>query len=124
MNTRALATLFVIVLFLGALVQIAFPLKARAQSGAHGDGHAQMHDEYKGWKKPDNPNVSCCDNTDCRPTRAYVGDDGLWRAWNGHKWLTVPREVMLPKDLAKDGRSHICEKSEYIFCFSAAEPKS
>ena len=87
-------------------------------------GNARAHEPYSGWRVPNNPAVSCCDNTDCRPTRSYLGDDGLWRAWNGGAWLTVPAEKVLPADLAKDGRSHLCEKGTYIYCFSPAEPKS
>lgn len=112
MTTRAIATLFVIVLAIGAAVQACWPKPARA------------HDPYSQWKAPNNPNVSCCNNEDCRPTRAYLGDDGLWRAWNGKEWLTVPPDRMLPTDYAKDGRSHLCEKMGYIYCFSGAEPKS
>jgi hypothetical protein len=96
---------------------------AFGQSGQHGDGHAQMHGTYKNWTPPNNPKTSCCNDSDCRPTRAYLGDDGLWRAWNGYQWLTVPRERVLPTDLAGDGRNHICEKQEFIYCFSPTVPK-
>ena len=82
---------------------------------------ALAHDPYTNWRKPDNPGVSCCNNTDCRPTRAYMGDDGLWRAWDGAKWLTVPREVVLPTDYANDGRSHLCEQGGYIYCFTPGQ---
>lgn len=111
---RAVASYLLAALAFVAVAQVFLPLKARA------------HDIYGGpeWRVPNNPAVSCCDNTDCRPTRAYVGEDGLWRAWTGAKWLTVPREVMLPTDLAKDGRAHLCEKGDWIFCFSPSEPKS
>ncbi len=115
MNTRAIATLFAAVLAFGAVVQVFLPLKARA------------HDIYSGpeWKVPNNPAVSCCDNRDCRPTRAYMGEDGLWRAWSGARWLTVPAERVLPTDLAKDGRNHLCSSlDDFVFCFSPAQPKS
>lgn len=97
---------------------------ARAQSGQHGDGHAEMHGVYKEWRQPSNPAVSCCNDADCRPTRAYVGEDGLWRAWNGLKWLTIPAAKVLPTDLAGDGRNHLCELDEYVYCFSPAGPRS
>lgn len=84
----------------------------------------RAHDPYSDWRKPDNPGVSCCNNSDCRPTRAYVDDDGNWRAWNGQKWLVVPWAVVLPADYAKDGRSHLCEKGEYIYCFTPGPPRS
>ncbi len=82
---------------------------------------ATAHDIYHHWRKPDNPGVSCCNNNDCRPTRAFMGDDGLWRAWDGYKWLTVPREVVLPTDYGQDGRSHLCEMNGYVFCFSPGQ---
>ncbi len=87
-------------------------------------GRASAHDGYEGWTPPNNPNTSCCNNADCRPTRAYLGDDGLWRAWNGYKWLIVPGRALLPADYAKDGRNHLCEKDEHIYCFTPALPKS
>ena len=82
---------------------------------------ARGHDIYTHWRKPDNPAVSCCDDGDCRPTRAWFGDDGLWRAWNGRDWLTVPREIMLPPDYGGDGRSHLCERDGYIYCFTPGQ---
>ena len=100
---------------------------AWSQSGVHGDGHAQGHDVYRQWSPPNNPGTSCCnaekpDGTgDCRPTRAFVGDDGLWHAWNGIKWLVVPPSRVLPPNFAGDGRSHLCEKLQFIFCFSPGE---
>lgn len=97
---------------------------ARAQSGQHGDGHAEQHDIYKGWHPPGNPNTSCCNNDDCRPTRAYVDETGRWRVWNGHRWLAVPWERVLPTDHAGDGRSHLCERGEFIYCFTPASPRS
>lgn len=78
---------------------------------------ARSHEPYTEWKQP-GTSVSCCDNKDCRPTRAYLGDDGLWRAWDGVRWLTVPREKMLPPDFAGDGRNHLCEMNGIVFCFT------
>jgi len=90
-------------------------------SGQHGDGHAQMHDIYKLWTPPLNPNTSCCDDSDCRPTRAFVDDEGYWRAWNGVLWLQVPQDRVLPPNHAGDGRSHLCEKEQFIYCFAPGE---
>lgn len=93
-------------------------------SGRHGDGHAQMHDIYRHWHPPLNPNTSCCDNSDCRPTRAFVDEEGHWRAWNGKLWLQVPKERVLPDNYAGDGRSHLCEKEQFIYCFTPGQPRS
>jgi hypothetical protein len=94
---------------------------AVSQSGEHGDGHAEMHDIYRHWYPPINPDSSCCDNSDCRPTRAYLDDDGNWRAWNGSNWLVVPQDRLLPTDHAGDGRSHLCEKQGFVFCFTPGQ---
>jgi hypothetical protein len=94
------------------------------QMGRHGVGHVEMHDVYKAWHPPGNPTTSCCNNADCRPTRAYVDEDGAWRAWNGLLWLVVPPERVLPTDFAGDGRSHLCENAGHVYCFTPAPPRS
>lgn len=109
-------------LWLAAFIMIV-PWHATAQSGQHGDGHAEMHRQYKYWKAPNNADLPCCDNTDCRPTRAFMHDDGLWRAWNGSRWLAVPTDRLLPADLAGDGRSHLCEVETNIYCFTPGQPR-
>jgi len=96
---------------------------ASSQSGNHGDGHAEHHDVYRAWVRP-GTGMSCCNNEDCRPTRAYMEEDGLWRAWDGERWLIIPPHALLPADSAKDGRSHLCSSSVgTVFCFSPAQPK-
>lgn len=107
---------------------------ARAQSGdqgigRHGDGHAEGHDWYRGLKQP-GTGYSCCNGDqdgvegDCRPTRAFLGDDGIWRALVDGKWVSVPPRVVL-EQRAPDGRSHICaSRSGLIYCFLAGVPKS
>jgi hypothetical protein len=102
----------------------AFGQDSADHIGRHGVGHTQMHDVYKGWHPPGNPKTSCCNNADCRPTRAYVDENGTWRAWNGLFWLVIPPERILPTDLAGDGRSHLCENAGYIYCFTPGPPRS
>jgi hypothetical protein len=109
---------------LGVVALLALAASAFAQSGEHGDGHAGMHDIYKNWHTPMNSRVSCCNNADCRPTRAYVDEDGNWHAWNGSNWLLVPDERLLPTDYAGDGRSHLCEQGGFIYCFTPGEVRS
>lgn len=82
-----------------------------------------MHHVYQDWLQPGSK-VSCCDNRDCRPTRAYLGEDGRWRAWDGQGWIIVPPAKLLPSDLAKDGRNHLCASpSGEVYCFSPTSPK-
>lgn len=84
---------------------------------------AAAHDPYMDWRQPDNPGASCCHGEDCRPTRAYIGEDGRWRAWDGLGWIIVPASKLLPTDLARDGRSHLCERAGRVLCFSPTGPK-
>ena len=125
---RPVAGLFLFVLIAtsatGAFGQDSADHDSGDHIGQHGVGHGEMHDVYKAWHPPDNPKTSCCNNADCRPTRAFVDDDGTWRAWNGRLWLMVPSGRLLPTDLAGDGRSHLCEKAGYIYCFTPAPPRS
>lgn len=85
---------------------------------------ARGHEPYTDWRMPSNPAVSCCNNADCRPTRAYVDEDGIWHAWTGTKWLWVPPEKVLPTDYAGDGRSHLCEQAGWVYCFTPGPPRS
>jgi len=117
-----------------ALIGVAASSGAFSQDGHHGNGHAQNHDWYQQLKQP-GTGYSCCNGTmtspqgttiegDCRPTRAYMGDDGVWRALIDGKWVTVPPRVVL-QQLAPDGRSHICaSRSGLIFCFLGGSPRS
>ena len=87
-------------------------------------GRAAAHDPYTDWKQPGS-GASCCNGQDCRPVRAYVGEDGLWRAWDGVRWLKVPADKLLPVDFAKDGRSHLCSTADgHVYCFSPGVPRS
>ncbi|MFZ5783994.1 MAG: hypothetical protein ACOY4R_27665 [Pseudomonadota bacterium] len=103
--------------------------QALAQSGSRGDGHAEHHDQYRHWMRPDGKG-SCCNaqtpddpNGDCRPTVGYVGDDGRWRARVAPgRFLPVPPDRLLSRQ--SDGRCHICERGGYVFCFAPCDPKS
>jgi hypothetical protein len=93
-----------------------------AQTGNHGNGHAQHHDEYREWKQPGS-GLSCCNDQDCRPTRAYLSEDG-WRAWDGTRWLPVPWSAVLDVR-ARDGRTHLCATpGGHVYCLVPADPKS
>lgn len=106
---------------------------ARAQEGHagrgwRGIGHSENHDWYQELRQP-GTGYSCCNGTtstaegDCRPTRAYLGDDGVWRALLDGRWVPIPPRVVL-QQLAPDGRSHICaNKSGMIYCFLGGSPK-
>jgi hypothetical protein len=100
----------------------------RPGHGWYGQNHAENHDWYKELKQP-GTGFACCNGTvngvegDCRPTRAYLNDDGMWYALLNGRWIPVPPRVVL-KQLAPDGSSHICaSKSGMIFCFLGGSPK-
>ena len=125
MPFRTLSVVFSIAL----LASLALGPRALAQSGNHGEGHAENHDWYRELKQP-GTNMSCCNGTmngiegDCRPTRAYVDDNGTWRALMDGKWTIVPPRAVL-QSLAPDGRSHICaNRTGTIYCFMGGSPKS
>jgi hypothetical protein len=107
----------------------AIALPVVAQQGDHGRGHAENHDWYQELKQP-GTGYSCCNGTangiegDCRPTRAYLTEEGQWRALIDGKWVLVPPRAVL-KQLAPDGRSHICaSRSGVVYCFLGGSPKS
>lgn len=79
---------------------------------------AEAHDIYGNWLVPGSDTSPCCAGKDCRPTRAYSDEDGLWHAWNGKRWLPIPPDRVLPTDYAHDGRSHLCENEDTVYCFS------
>ena len=118
-----------VVVSIALLVSLACGPRALAQSGTHGEGHTENHDWYRELKQP-GTNMSCCNGTmngiegDCRPTRAYVDDNGTWRALMDGKWTIVPPRTVL-QSLAPDGRSHICaNRTGTIYCFMGGSPKS
>jgi hypothetical protein len=113
---------------LAASAAMALATSAIAQDGGfHGAGHAENHDWYSKLNQP-GTTYSCCNGNehggDCRPTRAFLGEDGFWHAQIDGNWQTVPSRAVLEK-LAPDGNSHICaSKGGYIFCFIGGSPKS
>jgi hypothetical protein len=126
------------VVSLSIAASLVFGLNAAAQDiathhhdydGTRNVGHAENHDWYKDLKQPGTV-YSCCNGSvngvegDCRPTRAYLQEDGVWRALVDGHWMPVPPRVVLQR-LAPDGNSHICAgKSGMIYCFIGGSPKS
>jgi hypothetical protein len=113
---------------LGAVGTRAQDTRDHAQ-GYHGQGHGENHDWYQQLKQP-GTTYSCCNGSkngaegDCRPTRAYQKDDGMWYALLDGRWVPVPPRVVL-QQLSPDGNSHICAgKSGVIYCFLGGSPKS
>lgn len=80
---------------------------------------AFAHDPYSGWRQP-GTGKSCCDNRDCRPVRAYLGDDGLHYILLNERWQPVPRDRVLQIP-SPDLSAHACvnDETDEIHCFVA-----
>src|SRR5262245_770453 len=104
--------------FVTATLTLSFGIAAQDRSlhdhsgqstidGQRGNGHAENHDWYKDLRQP-GTGYSCCNGTvngidgDCRPTRAYQSEDGMWRALVNGQWQPVPPRAVLQR-LAPDG---------------------
>jgi hypothetical protein len=109
--------------FIAAVAALIADCQAKAQSGEHGDGHAEMHSAYEHWK--DRNGYGCCDDRDCRPVRANVVGDGRWSVWIDGRWLPVPPDAVL-RIPSPDGRSHVCMAPGAVEprCFVPGEPRS
>lgn len=84
---------------------------------------AWPHEPYSDWLSP-KTGFSCCHDRDCRPVRAWRGDDGLWRARIPGGVLVVPPDIILNR-VAPDGGSHICiSPTGEPLCFVGGVPKS
>jgi len=118
------------ILILSTLLLLLWPLTLAAQqpSGRHGDGHAQHHDWYKDLRQPDT-GLRCCNGSadgktgDCRPAPSWVGEDGLYRVWDGREWLVVPKSKILTMPTPDRG-THLCETYGKVFCFITGGPSS
>src|SRR5262245_30395830 len=88
--------------FVVIAVAVSFAVAgALAQSGEHGDGHAQNHDWYRSLKTKSG--WSCCNGDeghgDCRPVRARQSFDGQWEAFYNGSWQHIPPDAILRDDL-------------------------
>lgn len=117
------AVLFAIVVVMWCAV---VAIKAKAQDGHHGQGHAQHHDWYKDLKQPAAPSHSCCTKADgkegdCRPVRAYWDEFAeRWMALVDGSWEPVPPRVVIQDDsLNKEPfTAHACvSKTRVWYCF-------
>lgn len=81
------------------------------------------HEPYGSWKNP-TTDASCCDNRDCRLTRARMYEDERWEAEaSPGRWIKIPPANVL-RMKSPDGRSHLCEMNGAVFCFVPGEVRS
>ena len=84
----------------------------------YGQGHAENHDWYKELKQP-GTGFSCCNGRsatsegDCRPTRAYLNDDGMWYALLNGRWVPVPPRVVLQAARPRRPQPHLRQQERH-----------
>jgi hypothetical protein len=129
--------LVLIVLLIGFLCMLAIPAPAQeALLPDAGQGHAERHHPpqdqalhekfYSTWHMPDNPTVSCCNNSDCYPTDIKYIEGRLYakRREDG-KFIYVPPQKVEHNRDNPDGRNHLCAPppsayapSDTVYCFA------
>lgn len=109
----------VVVAFLTIVVCVGFAIGVALLKPAF------AHDQYKDWTMPDRAGVSCCNDHDCAPTRAYLDPaDDHWRAQNpAGEWVIVPPNKVM-KGPSPDGRTHWCGVGSITYCFMLGDTKS
>jgi len=96
--------------------------------GYGGPGHPEIYDWYRDLKQPGSAHP-CCNGDrpgfvgDCRPTRAYIDDDGRWHATLDGQWVPVPPRVILDQK-SPDGVSHSAPTHLASYAFFAAARSS
>ncbi len=80
--------------------------------------HTQAHDIYNGWNIP-GQNKSCCNNLDCKPTKAKY-EAGAWWAFVASKrmWVKIPDQTIVTYK-TDDTDAHLCfsESFSEVLCF-------
>jgi hypothetical protein len=91
-------------------------------AGHIGHGHAQWHESFYKELKIPGSKTSCCNLTDCRPTKVRANGDHYEIMKDG-RWIKVePGKIV--KVTAPDGGAHICAPDskagrfhpDYVFC--------
>ena len=88
----------------------------------HWSKQAKGHDIYTDWKMPGS-NMSCCNDSDCRPVRAWKINDDQWIALVDGREVPIPPEKILDRK-SPDGRSHWCGAGMVTYCFLPGEIRS
>ena len=108
----------------------AMPSPLKAEETYHGHGHSELHHWYRRLMRPDFPSYRCCNDQDCRPTRARW-NKGHWEAQKDGRWIRIPNEK-ISREQSIDSRPHICAPptshpkfhADYVFCFVKPGPGS
>jgi hypothetical protein len=100
-----------------------------AQDAAHRHHPPQdqvLHERfYSTWHMPDNPTLSCCNNSDCYPAEIQYVDGKIYarRREDGKHILIPPQKIERNRD-NPDGRNHLCAPTparfptDTVYCFA------
>jgi hypothetical protein len=74
---------------------------------------------YESWRRPDNPNISCCSYLDCYATRARMRNGKLQALHReSGEFIDIPPEKVEQNRDSPDGLNHICAgPGKNVFCF-------
>lgn len=78
---------------------------------------------YSTWTMPDNRDVSCCHEQDCKPASSKF-ENGSWfaRLSDDGGWIRIPAQKIERDRDSPDGRSHLCGRRSIgeftVFCFA------
>ena len=101
--------------------------EAKAQEHFHPVEDAPIHEKfYKNWMKPDKPDQSCCNLSDCYPTEIKISHGSLYaRRREDGRWLFIPESKIERHRDNPDGRSHMCapppsllNDGGVVYCFT------
>ena len=97
--------------FVLALVSLAFVSPALAQDGQHGQDHEKWHAQFYDKLIRKDTKTSCCNLADCRPTASRMVDNHYEVKVDG-VWMSVP-PAAIQNVAAPDGGAHVCAPPQF-----------
>jgi hypothetical protein len=107
-----------------ALIFLMAAFCARAEQAGHTHEGA-VGRFYQSWMMPDNRNISCCHDEDCKPAQSRRLN-GHWQARHSDadQWSDIPDLKIETERDSPDGQSHLCARRSWpgmtVFCFLPA----
>jgi hypothetical protein len=102
-----------------ALFSLATCAKAQTHHHPTGPVTGATAKFYETWKRPDQPEISCCDHKDCYATPARVtGGTVMALHRESGDWIVVPDTKVERDRETPDGLNHLCANPQkLVFCF-------
>lgn len=103
---------------------LSAPALAQETHTHHGRTAATAVDRfYSTWMKPDKPNESCCNKTDCDEAEVRIIGGAIWakRKRDALFRLVPAAKIEVNRD-SPDGRNHLCApnwNAHEVYCFVA-----